>query len=129
VRVLLLRDLTRDDAEMTLAAPVRVTLGAGLDIVVPAGTTTDFASIPPLLRGLVRRRGTDLAGLVHDHLYRTGLVRRQVADGIFYALCRDAGVSAGRSLALFLAVTLLGRRYYRRAADLRPAPLDDGHEP
>ena len=113
VRLLLIRDTTDADGEFVLAEDIVIRLGVDLAITVPAGTKTDFASIPAAARWLIRREGTDVAGLVHDHLYRSGRVRRQIADGILYALCRDAGVSPTRCLILFAAVAITGGRHYR----------------
>lgn len=55
----------------------------GVHIIVPAGTETDFSTIPWLGRLLVRWSKVDLAGVVHDGLYQTGKLPREHADTIW----------------------------------------------
>lgn len=52
-------------------------------IIVPAGTETDFSSIPWFGRTLVRWSKVDVAGVVHDWLYLTGEKDRADADDIW----------------------------------------------
>lgn len=56
---------------------------AGEPITVPAGTETDFSSIPWFGRILVRWSRVDVAGVVHDWLYQTGGTSRARADEIW----------------------------------------------
>lgn len=56
---------------------------AGERITVPAGTETDFSSIPWFGRILVRWSRVDVAGVVHDWLYQTGDISRSRADEIW----------------------------------------------
>jgi len=55
----------------------------GERITVPAETRTDFSSIPWFGRILVRWSRVDIAGVVHDRLYQTGLTSRSHADKIW----------------------------------------------
>ena len=50
---------------------------------IPAGTETDFSSIPRFGRILVRWSKVDVAGVVHDWLYQTGTTSRAHADDIW----------------------------------------------
>ncbi len=52
-------------------------------ITVPAGFDTDFSSYPWFTRILVRFDRVDVAGVVHDYLYRYGLRTRREADRIW----------------------------------------------
>ena len=54
-----------------------------LRIVVPKGFRTDFSSVPRLALGIMPRWDqTDLAGVVHDYLYKIQYPR-QLADAIW----------------------------------------------
>ncbi len=48
----------------------------GLLITVPAGTLTDFSTIPWFGRALVRWSKVDIAGVVHDWIYQTEFTSR-----------------------------------------------------
>ncbi|MEH6435765.1 DUF1353 domain-containing protein [Massilia sp. DD77] len=93
-------------------------------VVVPAGTTTDFASVPRLplafwLFGDVAQE----AAVVHDHLYSTGEVSRKLADEVFAEASKACGVSAWRRGPMWLGVRLFGgSRYTGDAAAPQPGP-------
>lgn len=55
----------------------------GDPVRIPAGTRTDFSSIPWFGRILVRWSKVDIAGVVHDWYYQTGLITRARADAIW----------------------------------------------
>jgi hypothetical protein len=55
----------------------------GDPIRIPAGTITDFSSIPWYGRILVRWSKVDIAGVVHDWYYQTGASSRAKADAIW----------------------------------------------
>lgn len=69
---------------------------------VPAGFVTDFASVPPFMRGIIDDTGKwTLAAIVHDYLitYRINAlddlsrVSSRDTDGIFRRIMREEGVS------------------------------------
>lgn len=60
----------------------------GLEIAVPAGTLTDFSTIPWYGRVVVRWSKVDIAGVVHDSLYQTPVLSRARADRIWRILAR-----------------------------------------
>ena len=62
----------------------------GQQITIPAGTLTDFSSIPWFGRILVRWSKVDIAGVVHDWLYQTAFTSRARADRI-WRLVANAG--------------------------------------
>lgn len=87
-------------------------------IIVPAGTVTDFASVPrlPLAYWLFAGVG-QAAAVVHDWLYRSDTtVARQVADEIFLEAMEACGVSAWRRLPMYWAVRAFGSGRYRAAS-------------
>ena len=45
----------------------------GVIIVVPKGFKTDYSSIPPFARWIVRWSKVDVAGVVHDWCYHVGV--------------------------------------------------------
>jgi len=86
-------------------------------IIVPAGTVTDFASVPrmPLAFWLFAGVG-QAAAVVHDWLYRVDTsVSREVADEIFLEAMEACGVSAWRRYPMYWAVRAFGGTRYRSA--------------
>lgn len=67
----------------------------GKVIVVPAGFTTDFASVPRLMitYALFGDRG-HASATVHDYLLVTGMVPRSTADKVFAEAMKAEGVPA-----------------------------------
>ena len=63
-------------------------------ITVPAGFYTDFASVPrlPLVYSLFGDMG-HMGAVVHDYLYYTAMVARNIADRIFFEAMRASGIS------------------------------------
>ena len=94
-----------------LEEPLRLRVG-GETIAVPAGFTTDFASVPRFLWFLFPRDVGRRASVVHDYLYRGGPRSRREADRIFYAALRAEGVAAWRAALMWLGVRLFGWRHY-----------------
>ena len=104
-------------------------------ITIPAGTLTDFSSIPWYGRILVRWSKVDLAGVVHDWYYQTGATSRAKADAI-WRLMAVAGTHHANViqawigwLALRVGGWVAWRRYRRQDTpdsitrkDLKPAP-------
>lgn len=129
-RLIHARRMTRSDVIVTkpgdlwiLAADWTIDV-RGVAITIPAGTETDFASIPRLLWPL--RSNVELplaASLLHDFLYRTGgrpaLVfpprefARKEADRIFYAMMREGGTNVFSASIAYRAVRLFGGRHWR----------------
>lgn len=93
-------------------------------ITVPAGFTTDGASVPRLLWGLFPPFGGDYdqAAVLHDYLYRTQFLclERVVADALLCEAMKALGTGHFTRWAIFVGVRLWGwvtyRQYRRRAA-------------
>jgi hypothetical protein len=111
-----------DGKNWQLLAPLRYRTAAGDVIAVPEGFVTDFASIPRPLRSLVG----DAAGpwapaaVIHDWLYRTGLVSRDEADAVFHEALLDTTfcdqhvpIRRTKAWAFWLAVRAAGWLAYR----------------
>lgn len=87
-------------------------------ITVPAGFTTDFASIKVLhnaflfvLFALVSGYG-NYAATVHDWLYTTGWVTRKQADAVLYRALRAEGVARWRAWLFWAGVRIGGAKQY-----------------
>tara|TARA_R110000824_G_scaffold14186_1_gene60621 strand:+ start:137 stop:529 length:393 start_codon:yes stop_codon:yes gene_type:complete len=79
--------------------------------VIPTGFTWDGNSIPKLFwmfTGTPWAMDLLCAGLIHDWLYRTGKVTRQLADQIHRHVMRSHGVGAYRSGKMHLALRCVG---------------------
>lgn len=80
---------------------------------VPAGFQTDFASIPRIFWNILPPIGPYAqAAIVHDYLYRTGLVTRKEADLTFLQIMKTDGVSFFVRHLMYYAVRIFGGRHY-----------------
>ena len=78
-------------------------------VKIPAGFPLDFASVPRFLQGVFPQVGRYCrAALVHDALYRDGLVGRSVADALFLEIMRGDGVDRLTRWAMYSAVRCFG---------------------
>lgn len=86
-------------------------------VKVEEGFITDYASVPraPLTYWLFGGVG-DEAAVVHDFLYETGAVPRDVADAVYGEALTACGVPAWRRAPMVLAVRLFGAGRYSPAA-------------
>ena len=97
LRTRLPRAVDADDGEVTQGT-----------VFVNAGFVTDYSSIPTKLHGFVRWSKVDIAGVVHDFLYRNTNCPRIEADAIWRELARSGGHCAGRFQAWVAWVMLCG---------------------
>ena len=66
----------------------------GVKIVVPAGFSTDLASIPRVLRWLLQQNGASRrSAVLHDFLYRSHRMTRGSADALFKKALQSDGVN------------------------------------
>ena len=87
-------------------------------IIVPAGYTTDFASIKVLhnaflfvLFALVSGYG-NYAATVHDWLYEHGSMTRKEADAVLYRALRAEGVARWRAWIFWAGVRIGGSKQF-----------------
>lgn len=111
-RIGTLRTRRLDNGKRQLLRPlvVRVTVGQGQrTIVIPAGFDTDYSSIPVALHWFVHWSKVDMAGVIHDWLYRVGGMDRKEADLIW----RDVAMTGRRRASKFQAqgCYLVGLRF------------------
>lgn len=86
-------------------------------ITVPAGFKTDLASVPRLPIVYWLAGGTSSkAAVVHDYLYTTGLVPRDVADAVLREASACIGVPGWRRWIMWAGVRIGGGSHYTAAA-------------
>ena len=95
---------------------------AKVDLVVPVGFETDFASIPRFARLLIPKLGRyNKAAVLHDWLYRELASRfipssnpRKLADMIFLDAMIDLGVKPWKRTLMYWAVRIGGWASWRK---------------
>lgn len=89
---------------------------SGARMEVPAGYITDFASIPPAVRGMFPPFGRHAkAAVLHDWLYLVGEPgKKPFADRVFVDAMEELGVSWARRTTMYKAVQIGGGGGYRR---------------
>ena len=102
-----------DSGELQLDAPLVYTALSGVVFTVPEGFTTDLASVPSIVPGVIRIlfRGplqTAMAAILHDYLYETGIVSRREADSLFYEALRATGEGRVGAFLMWSGVRLGG---------------------
>lgn len=81
-------------------------------ITVPAGTITDFASVPQPLWGILPPWGKyGKAAVVHDWLYRQKSRSRKDADAVFLEAMAVLGVPRWQRRLMWLGVRVFGSRF------------------
>lgn len=82
---------------------------------VPAGFITDFASVPRLLWPILPPYGRyGKAAVLHDYLYRSGIVGRCEADIIFKEAMEVLGVARWKRRVLYAGVRLFGAKRFNK---------------
>ncbi len=113
--------LLPDGRRAELLAPFRARL-PWIDVRVPAGFRTDFASVPRLFWRILPPWGPYArAAVVHDYLYVNGVVLRYLADRALLEIMRACRVPGWQRLAIYAAVRLFGWTSFRRKRR-RPRP-------
>ena len=81
---------------------------------VYSGFVTDFSSIPTPLHWVVGWSQVDVAGVVHDFLYRDTSCPRAIADDVWWELARSGLSSVGQCRAWLCWMILRGCGWYCR---------------
>lgn len=107
-----------DDYKWRVAVPfVYYTdcLNVRTNIIVPAGTVTDLASVPRILWTVFPPHGKYAkAAIVHDFLYTNALYNKRIADDVFNEAMCVLKVPRWRRVIMYWAVRLFGRGNYKR---------------
>ena len=95
------------------------------EFIIPEGFETDLDSVPhiPGLFALIKGRSRTGA-LLHDYLYRTHEVSREVADAIFYELIIEEGTPEWIAWSMYHGVRWFGGRFYRRGGRHCPTHIE-----
>jgi len=86
---------------------------AKMTITVPAGFQTDLASVPRLpIVFLLTGDTSNEAAVVHDYLYSSGLLPRDVADAVLREASEITGVPAWRRWIMWAGVRVGGASHF-----------------
>lgn len=98
--------------------PFSCCLDHRIEVVVPEGFETDFASTPRLLYPIFPPIGIyNKAAMVHDYLYSKEClleISRLQADRFFLQAMEVLKVAKWKRCVMFLAVRIFGKFYFRR---------------
>lgn len=99
-------------------------------IEVPAGFTTDFASVPrlPLTFALLGSYG-HAAAVMHDCLYRSRQLPRKDADRVFLNALRSSGIARWRAYAMWAGVRIGGAKRYKTPPSAGFSLTGENHDP
>ncbi len=101
-----------------------------VNVTVPQGFVTDFASIPKEFQWLIHPFGSHApAAVLHDFLYAIGQKGvRRYADALFLHAMRESGVRRWRRRTMYVMVRVFGGRGYGRSGDWAFADAETGAE-
>jgi len=104
-----------DRRNWLLVKDLVVEIEGGKKLYIPAGSTTDFASIPRFLWNIFPPydKGYLIPSIVHDFFYRTGHGTRKRADKIFYRLMLKYGTPKWKALLFYLVVRIFGGKAWQ----------------
>lgn len=89
-----------------------------LEIIVPKGFQTDFASIPRIFWNIIAPIGKHtLPSVLHDYLYEYGssmAISRKKADKIFYDAMIESHVARITANVMWFFVRVFASRHYKK---------------
>lgn len=86
----------------------------GKNYYVPKGQTTDLSSTPRILWPIFPKSGKYTeAGVVHDYLYRNGVLPRKESDEVYREICKICGVGSIRRGLMHKALRIFGGPNYK----------------
>ncbi len=90
---------------------IYVCILTGATYTVPAGFVTDFASIPQALSNIFGDIAQEPA-VIHDYLYSTGIVAREIADKILKEACTVTEEKAWKIALIYAGVRVGGAGHF-----------------
>lgn len=116
-------ELLPDGRRARLTRAYRVAI-RGVEIEVPEGFVTDFASVPRLLWRILPPWDRHApAAVIHDWLYKSGLMPRAEADLIFLWVMEELDVKKWKRRSMYWGVRIGG---WKPWGEYREAEADDG---
>lgn len=114
-----------EDLLMELATDVQFSfkyLGRSLELTIPKGFTTDFGSVPQIVRPIISNTGKyNESYLLHDYCYSKDYVGPEVskedADTLLWLNLLDAGMNELKADLVYDAVKLFGESHWRKDED------------
>lgn len=123
--------LPGDDRFWILGDPLVVQID-GERVEIPAGFTTDGASVPGWAQTITRWKPWDdpqrWAGIVHDWLYSQPGVTKRHADEVFREILKSEGASWLRRTLMYAAVVVGGGSAYRANQERGPRIFRDADD-
>ena len=111
-------ELLPDGQSARLTKPFIVKLACGTMLTVPAGFTTDFASVPRMFWRIFPPWGTySPAAVVHDYLYQSGKFTKEKSDRIFLYLMKRLQVPFWKRQTMYWAVKMFGSKSWEKCRD------------
>lgn len=84
-----------------------------INVYIPAGFITDFASVPRLFWALMPPNGRyTKAAIIHDYMYHNGMATKKDADLVFKSAMKQLGVPKWKAEIMYFAVRIFGRGNY-----------------
>ena len=116
LRLMLLDETSAGRQVYAVTQPFRFESCLGLQVCVPDGFTTDFASVPrPFWRWFPPAGPHAKAAVIHDYLYSVDAeCPRFLADAVFRHAMQVSGVPAWKRMIMYYTVRLFGWASYHR---------------
>ncbi len=87
--------------------------GKRIDLIIPEGFVTDFASTPTLLYSIFPPIGIyNKAAIVHDYLYTAAILTRKESDLFFLQAMEVLEVPRWKRRLMFAAVRIFGAKRF-----------------
>lgn len=105
-----------DGREWLVKAPLAYFSDIAGAICVPGGEKTDFASVPRFFHRILPPTGDGPNGrygpaaVIHDHLYTTGQVKKEITDLVFLEAMECLEVAFWRRVSMYYAVKFFGAK-------------------
>lgn len=98
---------------------------AKIRIEPPIGTLSNFCSVPhvPVINELFGDKYR-MSGFIHDYLYESKIISREVADEVLREMLLLQGASHQEAMAFYLAVRKFGGSHWDPEPAMLPLPVD-----
>lgn len=102
-----------DGQNFTLVYPIVYITAIGARITIPAGTTTDGASVPRALWRLLPPFGKYwMASILHDYVYRFTKMAKTNCDDLFHEAMLSCGVDPAVARTIYEGVRIGGQEAF-----------------